>query len=451
MLRRALPVLLLALLLVAVPAVATALPSIPSSVFPSAEGCGCHAALFIEWQSTMHAKALSDPIFQAKLKQVDEETDGAVTPFCLGCHSPIGVMAGEVTTSDISRASKVAGEGVTCSFCHSVTATVEPLGNTSQEVASDGVRRAQLKDPQAPHAAAYSEFHESPEFCGSCHNVSHPGNGTHLEDTYTEWAESEYAKKGITCQDCHMTPGPGVTKPNPGKAAGMGPKRDHIFTMTFVGANVALGNAELAEANLKAAAELALEAPEIQTGQIPVKVTVTNVGAGHDLPTGLTEVRQMWLEVKATDASGKELLNERRDWGTVLEDANGNAPAEVWNAVAIKSDDRIGPKESSINEYAFEMAEGPVTVEATLYYRSAPEEVAQAVGIEIPTTTMASITKMVYTSAEQKGEAELGQTAGEGGDDSKGGMSPLVIVAVLAVVALAILGFVLARRGKAKA
>lgn len=446
MLRRAFPALLLALLLIALPAAATALPSIPSSVFPSANTCGCHAALFTEWQTTMHAQALSDPIFQLKLKQVDEETDGAVTPFCLGCHSPIGVMSGEVTTSDLSRASQSAAEGVTCSFCHSVTATVQPLGNTSQEVASDGVRRAQLQDPQAPHAAAYSEFHESAEFCGSCHNVSHPGNGTHLEDTYTEWAESEYAKKGITCQDCHMTPGPGVTKPNPGKAAGMGPKRDHIFTMTFVGANVALGNAELAEANLKAAAELVLDVPEIQTGQVAVKTTVTNVGAGHYLPTGLSEVRQMWLEVKATDASGAELLNERRDWGTVLEDAEGNAPAEVWDAVAIKSDDRIGPKQSAVNEYAFDMSEGPVTVEATLYYRSAPEEVAEAVGIDIPTTTMASVTKMVYTSAEQKGEVALGAE-----EDGTGGGSSIVIIAALAVAVLAGIGLVLARRRTAKA
>jgi nitrate/TMAO reductase-like tetraheme cytochrome c subunit len=431
--------LVLAAMIVAVPVAAGALPSMPSSNFPAATGCGCHGDLTAQWGGSMHAKALSDPLYLHKLKQADEATDGEVTGFCLSCHTPVGVMSGEVTGIDHSGASAVAAEGVTCTFCHHTTGTTEPVGNASQVVSEDDVRVAQLKDPQAPHPAAYSAFHETAEFCGACHNVNHPTNGTHLEATYTEWKESPYAAEGITCQDCHMTPGVGVTKPNPGKAASTGPDREHIYTMTFAGGNVALGEAALAEANLKAAAELTLDVPEVQeSGDVPVTVTITNVGAGHYLPTGLTEVRLMWLQVLAVDEEGNELLVERRDFQTVLEDADGNYPAEMWEAVAIHSDDRIPPRESVSNDYTFPMPDGAVTVTAGLYYRSAPEDMAAAAGVDVPTTTMAEVTKVVYSSAQAQEEApEDEEPAEEPADEPDGeSTSPLATIVVILAVAL---------------
>jgi len=329
-------------------------------------------------------------------------------------------MAGELTSVDQSGVSKVGAEGVTCDFCHQVNGTDGPIGNASVVVTGDGIKLAQLKDPQAPHAAAYSQFHETAEFCGNCHNVDHPVNGMHLEATYTEWKNGPYAAEGIVCQDCHMTPGAGVTKPNPGKAASMGPQRDHIYTMTFAGGNVGLGDAVLAEERLKAAAELTLDVPEVvESGEVAVTTTITNVGAGHYLPTGLTEVRQMWLEVTATDDAGNELLNERRDFGSVLKDAQGAYPVELWDAVDFYSDDRIPPKQSTSNDYSFPMATGPVTVKAALYYRSCSEEMADKAGVDIPTTTMAEVTKTVYPSAqaataadEEPDEAETSQSSG---------------------------------------
>lgn len=429
----------LAAVLVVVPAVAVALPSLPSSGFPTADGCGCHGELPTQWGVSMHAKALVDPIYLVKLREADAATGGEVTPFCLMCHSPVGVMAGELSRLDHTGASPAALEGVACTFCHHTTGTTTPVGNASQEVSPDDVRLAQLKDPQAPHAAAYSAFHETAEFCGTCHNVNHPTNGTHLEATYTEWKESPYAAEGVTCQDCHMTPDVGVTKPNPGKAASTGPDREHIYSMTFAGGNVALGDAALAEANLKAAADLTLDVPEVvESGDVPVAVTITNVGAGHYLPTGLTEVRLMWLEVTAVDEAGTELLNERRDFHTVLEDAEGNHPAEMWEAVAIHSDDRIPPKESVSNDYTFPMAAGPVTVTAALYYRSCPEEMAAAAGVEVPTTTMAQVTRTVYASAQQQADDEPATDEAEPEPEADG-ETPSSLVYILIVAAVAVI------------
>jgi nitrate/TMAO reductase-like tetraheme cytochrome c subunit len=425
---------------------AYALHPVPSALFTPAAGCGCHAALYEQWAPSMHAQALSDPLYQYKLAQANEASDGALGPFCNGCHTPIGVMAGEVIGTDITKASDVAREGVTCDFCHQVTGTAGPIGNTSIDITADAVKRAQLKDSVSPiHATEYSAFHETAEFCGNCHNVDHPVNGMPLEATYTEYKNGPYAKEGIVCQDCHMTPGPGVTKPNPGKAAGMGPSREHIYTMTFAGGNVALGDAVLAEERLKAAATLDLAMEDVVGAGSPValKTTITNVGAGHYLPTGLTDVRQMWLEVTAKDASGKELLSERRDFGTVFKDDSGKFPAEIWEASGVQSDDRIPPRESTSNDYAFTMATGPVTVTAALYYRSASEEFAKAAGVDVPTTAMVTATKTVYASAEQKAEA-----VGEGGEGAEGGVGGVgpnwtwPVLAALAVIVAAVIVFV---------
>lgn len=423
-----------------VPAVAVALPSMPSSLFETSTGCGCHAALLEQWRGTMHQQALTDPLYLYKLEEALAATDGALGPYCNGCHSPIAVMAGELAGMDQSKVSAAGMEGVTCTYCHFMTGTSEPPGNTSGTVADDGVKRAQLKDPKAPHPAEHSAFHETAEFCGSCHDVYHPVNGLLLEATYTEWKAGPYAAQGIVCQDCHMTPGPGVTKPYPGKAAAGGPDREHIYQMTFVGGNVGLGKADLAEERLKAAAELTLDVPEIvESGDVGLTTTITNVGAGHYLPTGLTEFREMWLEVTAVDASGTELLSERRYFVTELEDAEGNAPVELWDAVAIHSDDRIPPKESTSNEYSFAMTGDAVTVTAALYYRSCTEEVAQKAGVEIPTTTMAEVTRTVYSSAEAQAVGQ--EASGPSGDDTdaSGGLpvwaNVLIFIAAAGLVA----------------
>lgn len=436
-----------ALVILVIPAVAGALPSMPSSRFGPSAGCGCHAALLEQWEKSMHAKAMTDPLYLLKLKEAEAATGGALGPFCNACHAPIAVMAGELVSLDHSAVSEVGAEGVTCDFCHQAEGTDGPIGNTSVAITGDGIKRAQLRDPQAPHPAQYSQFHETAEFCGNCHDVIHPGNGMYLESTYSEWKAGPYAAEGIVCQDCHMTPGPGVTKPNPGKAAGMGPDREHIYTMTFAGGNVGLGDAELAEERLKAAAELELEMPDVADGgDVMVRTTITNVGAGHYLPTGLTEVRQMWLEVTAVDEAGNEVLSERRDFGSVLKDADGNHPVQLWDAAAFHTDDRIPPRESTSNEYSFPMPEGAVNVTAALYYRSCSEEMAKKAGVEIPTTTMASVVKTVYPTAEAKAVAEAVVA-----DEKRGGGGGLVTVLAAAVgLALGIGAslFLLGRRKK---
>jgi len=423
------------LIALSVPSMAYALPTIGVENFQPSQACGCHGDLLEQWSRGMHAKALTDPLYRYKVAEADKATNGTLGDFCDGCHGPVATMGGQ--TADLSKASVQAVEGVGCDFCHQVTGAGTPLGNVSQVVTPDGVKRAQFDDALSPaHTTQYSQFHETAEFCGACHNVDHPGNGMHLETTYTEWKEGPYAEQGIVCQDCHMTPGPGVTKPNAGTAAAGGPQRQHIYTMTFVGGNVGLGDAQLAEERLKAAATLEITVNDVVApgASEDVTVKVTNSGAGHGLPTGLTEVRQMWLEVTAIAEDGTVTELGKHEYGTVLKDASGKSPVELWEAVGIEKDDRIPPQGSSTDTFSFTMPEsGTAKISAALYYRSCSEDMAEAAGVEIPITTMAETFVPVYDSADAQDDAIAEQNR------SGSGTPPLFIV-FWGIVAFAVIG-----------
>lgn len=391
-----------------------------SGEFKNPEVCGgCHSEIFDQWQGSMHNNSFTDPLYLALHKQAGEDTGGATDTFCSACHSPIGVFSGEVPPVTGDQVSEIARQGVQCDFCHTVTGATG-VGNYAFTFAPSNVKRGPFDDAVSSyHETAYSELHTRSEFCGTCHDVNHPGNGVPLEATYTEWKESPYAADGVQCQDCHMTPGPGVTKPNPGRAAPEGPDRPHIFTHDFVGGNAALADekhSKLAVAQLQAAAGLAIEAPAtVAAGEdASFRVAVTNKGAGHYLPTGLTEVREMWLDVEITDANGASVFRSGAvgddgavDEGavmyhTVLEDKNGDPTHKPWFAAGILSDHRIPPLETVNEDYIAPIpadAVLPLTIKVTLRYRSAPQTVVdELLGDSAPTLPiidMASVSAAV--------------------------------------------------------
>jgi hypothetical protein len=432
--------------------IATAAPppvqKLPAGAFVPPENCGCHAAFQETWKQSMHAKALSDPIYQAKLAQGEKETGGKLGNFCNTCHAPVAVMSGEIQGTDRSKTSPQSASAISCDFCHQVDgARLQPPRDASYKMVIDGMKHGPLVDAQAPHPWRSAPFFKSAEFCGNCHNVTHPFNGTHLESSYSEWKRSPYAAKGIVCQDCHMTPGPGVTKPNPGQACVTGPQREMIYTMTWAGGNVALGDSARAEANLKAAAKLEVTGTrDAETSQATILATVTNVGAGHDLPTGLTEVREMWLDLKAVDESGKVVGSVRRDFGTVLKDSRGNHPVEMWAATGVYSDDRIPATRSKTTTLTVPVPkEGALTVKAALYYRSASEALGKEAGVEIPTTTMASVQTRVFGS-EQAAAAAREKSAAATGAPAAGGLWLWILGLGLAAIAIGLVAFVFSRR-----
>lgn len=362
--------------------------------------CGlCHVRQYEDWKGSLHNRSHHDGIYLAFATRARKEGGDAMYRFCSGCHAPLAVTTGEIPGGE---ATFLTDDGVSCDACHTAKLVREKHhggGANASIVIDDGeTRYGPLADP-APnqaHESAYSAVHDRAEFCSACHTLTHPHNGLVIENTYQEWKESPYAKAGIQCQDCHMRTVEQALevartmKPLdvPGKTFEDGGERPNVHSHLFVGANVnakltgASGaHAAAAERRLKSAATIAVTIEEDA-----IEVAVTNVAAGHAIPTSITELRQVWIDVKVTDAAGKEIFrsgaidgNGRVDpeaimYHSVLVDAEGKVTYLPWRAVKMVKEKLIPPKQTVRERYAFAAPAG-AKVRAVLRYRSAPQDV----------------------------------------------------------------------------
>src|SRR5262249_49855437 len=124
-----------------------------------------------------------------------------------------------------------------------------------------------------------------------------------------------------TCISCHM---PSVSsKPRVAEAAAIPFEQDEaapareVHDHGFVGVDYPIDvvaqrdpQRERRDALLRSAARLGPDpaGTALSGAQITASIRITNIGAGHNLPTGFAFARQMWLEVKATDAAGRVLF-----------------------------------------------------------------------------------------------------------------------------------------------
>ena len=370
------------------------------SDFDAPEVCGgCHTDIYRQWNSSVMSKSWDDPIYRALLKLASTETDGAVDNFCTGCHTPIGLTTGKIS-SEVNRADPTADRenlpGVDCESCHNMVARtgIDNGAYVLHPNASEGkpTKWGPRQDAVSPyHESEYSEFHTRSDFCGTCHNVTHPFSSTPIERTYDEWQESPYSFANTECQDCHM-------KPFKGKAAIMGPEREAVASHYFTGGNATLlsffGDEEGAERSrdmLRSAGTVEiLEVSNLVPGQdTRVRVKVSNNGAGHKLPTGFPEGREIWVDFSVADAEGNQVyrLGTVKDGATepgtknfkvYLGDRDGNVvDIEVWKVARVLKDNRILPMGYDVVEYEFEVPEGvvgPLTMEATLRYWPFPQK-----------------------------------------------------------------------------
>jgi hypothetical protein len=408
---------------------------------------GCHNAILEQWKGSMHANALIDPVFQAAstlfLSEVTAAGDREEALSCVRCHTPFGHLSktAETTAADYAAATEALGtrSGIFCDFCHSVESSAG-VGNAPFLVnAGQGdaqkIKQGPRTDAVSPyHETAFSDLHTKSEFCGMCHDVTHTFNGMPIERTYTEWRESPYntgdPATTVYCQDCHMRQRPGVPatgstdRPdNPGISAVGGKERNHVYTHYIVGANAAVpallgvgeDNAAIARENLQNCATIEITAPPLPLAwqNADIHVTVNNVGAGHYLPTGLSEVRELWLEIMVKDARGRTIFQsggvdnegnlkpDTRLFNIKMADKEGNPTINVAKADRIVKDSRIPPKGYRTEQYTFFVPLRGIrgyTVEARLQYRSASQSLINALlGSAAPTLP---IIEMTSASAE---------------------------------------------------
>ena len=204
--------------------------------YPSAETCRkCHPSQYEEWRASGHAYAMVSPMFHRFEQAMTDYTRGTVGYFCVRCHSPVGTQLKIDRSTSALDVPPVVREGVTCIACHRIREDywrsngdrrIEP-GNIFQPVGSGsnghGLATAlqhadELKLKTSPHDSRPGQpIHKSSYFfkpltnsdiCVSCHQVAvHPG--IWLEVVHAQYRNGPAAKKGITCQQCHMGAVPG--------------------------------------------------------------------------------------------------------------------------------------------------------------------------------------------------------------------------------------------------
>lgn len=328
---------------------------------PSSAECGsCHRTEFEEWAGSLHAAADRDLIYEATVDaNVDLLRHGAEQGrFCEGCHAPGEMLAGRVTRHVAVPPADALTEGVSCIACHTATHADPVEGNGALTLAYDRAEAerdgpqgaALLADPRA-HLAAYgapdtTKLLAGSEICGACHteaydlSMSRAETRQDVQSTFVEWRDSWYARNGVTCQDCHMADDPAAQVmalregrlDKPARYSHRFIGANHVMTDTSLGDTLSvlrggllpgvdrdLNQATLAEQArqttefLKTAAGLELRGTTATAEGLHVELAVQNLGAGHNLPTGVNDQKHMWLEIHVADATGAEIFRSGGD------------------------------------------------------------------------------------------------------------------------------------------
>ncbi|MEG0006956.1 MAG: hypothetical protein RR721_10665 [Aeromonas sp.] len=339
----------------------------PKEWLSSASCQNCHQQAFADWSDSNHRlMGNSHPYYKA-VQALARQTEGkAFGQWCQGCHMPQQVMTGQTDLPKGSHMLEQGGaslikahqageavveEGTGCLLCHRITRLEDAGGNSAFTVnlkdresyvfedAPGGSVRHWLAERQinarpAMHKASYQkDFYQDAALCKSCHNEFAPGTGANIVNTWDEWQNSSFAKAEDpaarrTCIDCHMNPKPGNGGALvAGQSTENGTMKARLYRHNFTGAQhqlVGLRNPELEQeslALLRSSATLSARI-EAQNGQPTLVVRVANTGAGHALPTGVADFRELWLELTVTDANGQVVLQSGQPVdGAVPEDA----------------------------------------------------------------------------------------------------------------------------------
>jgi hypothetical protein len=323
--------------------------------YTSARVCGsCHEDIYNSWKNSLHAFSLSDPIFDAAYMQALKDVGEAAKQHCLRCHAPMTLM-----NEDYDLKQGVTREGVSCDFCHTVTAV--HLDNAEMPYSAELglVKRSVLRKASSPaHEVAYSELHSKSEFCGGCHNYVAP-TGAKIMSTYDEWLEGPYPAEGIQCQNCHMK----------------------LSTGNVVSREVQPSNPEIHlhslihdSEQLRSALSVEITRTQQVSRNLEVDVVVKNVGSGHKVPTGMPS-REILLKVSVE--AGSHSWNDERRYRKVIADARG-MPLSLDHEMLLRgarilNDNRLAPREERLERFSFPMSQRRAAkVTATITYVYAP-------------------------------------------------------------------------------
>ncbi len=289
--------------------------------------------------------------------------EGISCGFCHQAHGPVspgaGAYQGNATwTSPFT--------GATFAFRPEDAAGRFGVGNSGALARPDELLSARaLAEPPFVHARPSPggrDYLRDSRFCGACHDVRLFGTdvigaakGEHfkrLRNAYSEWddwarGEARAGRQAASCQGCHMTTYPGVCEPGESDEVGVSPSCPpgtrpsprapgdarggavHYFTGVDVpfaaefaesmadetavdAAGLPTGARYRRNLLLRSALAFKLERAERQGGLVRVPIVVENVGAGHRVPAGFSQEREVWVHLTVTDRRGRVVYEAGR-------------------------------------------------------------------------------------------------------------------------------------------
>jgi hypothetical protein len=237
-------------------------------VFETAAQCGkCHEEIYEEWKASWHGQAMSDPLFLELSENLRQEE-------CIRCHAPVPLREADFETP-LARSYR-REDAISCLSCH------QSGGNVAGP--SKGLTGACLP----VHDPAQTD---PVKMCFGCHD-QHKTGEEWLAGPYSPEAGDPREVPVRTCLDCHMEE---VVRP---VVTGGVPRKGRRHTWP--------GGHDMTQ--LRKAATLEVETSPLEGGGVRVRTWVTNVGAGHNIPTDARH-RSFDVYVKVWDAEGNVVLD----------------------------------------------------------------------------------------------------------------------------------------------
>lgn len=285
------------------------------------ESCGkCHPQQYADWKESLHHKAMSPTVLGQLL---DMELDAPLLAItCQRCHAPLAEQI-PYLQKGVKNTAFIPGfreKGLTCAGCH-----------VRDHVRHGPPPRRPGAEKGGPHDGfVVREEYQSPAFCASCHDFEGAGtmHGKLIQETAQEWRRTEFAAQGKTCQSCHM------------------PDRRHLWKGIHD------------KAMVESAVSIQLEAMDEpnESDTVAATLSLTNVGAGHRLPTYVEP--QIMLFVEQEDRLGKVIPGTREE-GIIARKVTAEMDKELF-------DTRLMPGETFTLNYKMQKRPDAVSLRASV-------------------------------------------------------------------------------------
>jgi hypothetical protein len=323
-------------------------------VHAAARCAECHGDLHSQWKESRHARAATSDLYVLTRK-------AAGAGECGRCHEPLSKL--------IEAEHPASRDGVNCDACHTMASVdVNEASATFKLRPEERTKFGPLCDAVDHyfHKMGCSPLHGESRFCASCHHWSSPvlaAAKVRVFGEFEEWRESGYAKRSVSCQDCHM---PWNVAP---LAAGSA-ARVNASHHGFWGESGDLRKRALTvKMTIKKTDE-----------RLRLEVLVKNSGAGHYVPTGLPEHRIV-LEAVTLDGSDGELDRAERTYGKILVNEAGET-VPFFSAVKQTSDTRLAPEEERGETLELAAADTATAVKVRLVWLDVAADIARKLAYE---------------------------------------------------------------------